>query len=294
LHPTSINQLSPDPGLAAVAAAIRATNPKALVVPAVVDDVLSQQPGGIDQMKQLLRDYHDGSPGSIMKQHVAMLAAAAKPYDGLAIDYEFTFEGFTGDVSVYAQGFDILVRSLRNALRPDQIIAVTAKPRTNPNAASAPARTYDYHQLGLTADLVEVMAYDKAWSSGQPGEIAPTSWVASVANYAHNELAGTGTSTVLLIGNYGYDWPVGISGTSTQPAATLSATRLTTVPGYSPTATSWTYQQDGQRHIVSQITASAMHNEIVTIANPNGQRVGFWSASESDPEGWAKIKAALQ
>jgi spore germination protein YaaH len=50
---------------------------------------------------------------------------------------------------------------------------------------------YDFHALGLVADLVEVMAYDHAWQTSQPGDIAPARWVADVTAYARRELAGT-------------------------------------------------------------------------------------------------------
>jgi len=44
---------------------------------------------------------------------------------------------------------------------------------------------------------------------------------------------------------------------------------------------------------VHQITLKAMRGEIRRLAAPRRFRVGFWSASESDPQGWSKIAGAL-
>ena len=98
---------------------------------------------------------------------------------------------------------------------------------------------------------------------------------------------------MLLIGNYGYDWPLTDQGDGAAPAAALTATGLTRLPGFSGDAPSWTYEREGQRHEVHQITIDAMRGEIRQLAAPRRFRVGFWSASETDPEGWSKIAAAL-
>ena len=167
--------------------------------------------------------------------------------------------------------------------------------RARTSAAPSPAQAvYDYRALGRAADLVEVLAYDHAWPTSEPGEIAPRRWVASVARYARRQLDGTGTQPVLLIGNYGYDWPVGADGRRTAPGAAMTATALRRLPGFSSRATHWSYRKGGRRHRVYQITAAAMRREVIRITGPLGLGAGFWSAAESDPAAWPKIATTLR
>lgn len=294
VHPVTLDRVTADPGLSRLTAAVKAANPRALVVPAVVDDALARTPGGSQEMRRLLLDQHDGVPGDFMKHHVSQLVDLAKPYDGLAVDYEFTFDELRGDVQQLRAGFTVFTRALRQALPAGQVLAVAVRARTQVAPASPAQAAYDYRSLGRVADLVEVLAYDHAWPTSPPGAIAPPDWVGSVAAYTRTQLAGTGAQGVLLIGNYGYDWPVDDHGDRTAAAAALTATALTGLPGFSRHAAQWTYTRRGQMHVVHQITLAAMRHEVRAIAALRRLRVGFWSASESDPQGWAKITAALR
>jgi len=293
-HPSGLDRVGDDTSLPKVKAVVKAANQKALVVPAVIDDELAADPRGVAEMKRLLLNQKNGKPGDVMKEHVAALVKLASPYDGLAVDYEFTFDSLRGDTKKYRDGFTVFIRELRDALPSKLVLAVAVKARTGPVPGSPAQAVYDYRAIGQVADLVEVLAYDHSWATSNPGDIAPKSWVRSVASYTRAQLAGTGADPVLLIGSYGYDWPVDAEGRRTGRGKALTATDLTRLPRFSPDATNWTYDNGGQLHEVYQITASAMRTEVQQITKPNKFRAGFWSAAESDPEGWAKIRAALE
>ncbi|MGZ4284246.1 MAG: hypothetical protein ACXVHB_08720 [Solirubrobacteraceae bacterium] len=298
LHPTvfhveALDDIYKDPAVKQITRAARSGNPRVMIVPAVVDDTLSQNAGGAEQMKTLLLNEKNGVPGEIMSKHVEALVKLAHAYDGLAVDYEFTIDQLTGDPARYREGFTVFIRALRQELGANKVLAVVVKPRTTSRPTFAQS-VYDYHALGRVADAVEVIGYDHAWQTSQPGDIAPAGWVGDVTAYARRELSGTGTRPVLLIGNYGYDWPVNAAGQSTGPATAESATGLTRLPGFSPAVTSWSYREGTQDRVVWQVTASAMAHEIAAIARPSGFAPGFWSVSETDPQGWAKISTALR
>jgi spore germination protein YaaH len=297
LHPTvfhveSLDQISTDPEVAHVTQAARSANPRLMVLPAVVDDTLSQNPGGSEQMKRLLLDQKDGVPGKTMRKHIAELARLTKPYDGLAVDYEFTIDQLTGISTRYREGFTVFIQALRHKLGADKVVAVAVKPRTDAPPTFAQS-VYDYRAIGRVADLIEVMAYDHAWQTSPPGDIAPAGWVTDVATYARRELSGTGTTPVLLIPNYGYAWPVDGAGRRTGPASAESATGLTRLPGFSPTVASWSYTKGTHNWVVWHVTTAAMAHEVAAIARPAGFDPGFWSVSETDPQGWAKVLKAL-
>jgi hypothetical protein len=292
-HPASLDRIDADPGLRAASAAVRAANPRALVVPAVVDDELSTNPRAVAAMHRMLLDHQGAAPGPLMERHVSTLARLAEPYDGLAVDYEFTFDSLRGDATAMRNGFTTFIQALRRALPRDKVLAVAVRARTS--APPSPAQAvYDYRAIGRAADLVEVLAYDHAWPTSEPGEIAPRPWVASVARYTRRQLDHTGARPVLLIGNYGYDWPVDGAGRRTVPGTALTATALRRLPGFSARVTHWSYTRAGQTHRVYQITTAAMRREVRGVAAPLGLRAGFWSAAESDPAAWAKIAAALR
>jgi hypothetical protein len=228
-----------------------------------------------------------------MARHVSALVRLAEPYAGIAVDYEFSFDTLRGRSSAVRNGFTTFVQALRRALPRDKLLAVAVRARTS--APPSPAQAvYDYRAIGRAADLVEVLAYDHAWPTSEPGAIAPQGWVARVARYTRRQLRGTGTHPVLLIGNYGYDWPVDAAGRRTAPGTALTATALRRLPGFSAGASQWSYTQAGATHLVHQITAAAMRREVRRVAAPLGLRVGFWSAAESDPAAWAKIATALR
>jgi hypothetical protein len=292
-HPASLDRIDVDAGLRTTTGAVRAANPRALMVPAVVDDELSKDPAAVAAMHRMLLNHQGAAPGPLMEHHVSVLAGLAKPYDGIAVDYEFSFDLLRGNAGAIRSGFTTFIQALRRALPRDKVLAVAVRARTNAPASPAQA-VYDYGAIGRAADLVEVLAYDHAWPTSQPGEIAPHPWVASVARYTRRQLGRTGTHPVLLIGNYGYDWPVDAAGRRTGPGRALSATALRRLPGFSAGATHWSYTPAGHPHRVYQITAAAMRHEVRRIAAPLGLRVGFWSAAESDPAAWSKIATALR
>ncbi|MFW6006845.1 MAG: glycosyl hydrolase family 18 protein [Halanaerobiales bacterium] len=69
------------------------------------------------------------------------------------------------------------------------------------------AGAYDYTKLDQEVDELIIMAYDYHWSRGNPGPIAPFSWVRDIIDYT---LVTISRARVFLgIPCYGYDWIVG-------------------------------------------------------------------------------------
>ena len=112
-------------------------------------------------------------PGSAeRKALIADLAAAAKNFDGLQVDFEnIPKEDGAAFLSFLAD--------------------LRAECKNKMFTAALPARTkkidndvFDYEKIVPLVDRVLVMAYDEHWSTSAPGSIASLAWCRNVANYS--------------------------------------------------------------------------------------------------------------
>jgi hypothetical protein len=112
-------------------------------------------------------------PGSrARRQLVADLLEAARPYNGLQIDFELVPQR-DGDA------FRSFLAELRSGLGEKLLtIALPARTRTLEDDR------YDYRKILPLVDRILVMAYDEHWSTSEPGPIASMNWSQSVASYA--------------------------------------------------------------------------------------------------------------
>jgi spore germination protein YaaH len=123
---------------------------------------------------------------------IADLLEAAKPFDGLQIDFELV-------PPRDGEAFLSFLGELRAGLGEKVL------------TAALPARTgqlekdvYDYRKILPLVDRILVMAYDEHWSAGEPGPIASLNWCRSVAAYAL-ETAGP-DKLVMGLPFYGRTW----------------------------------------------------------------------------------------
>jgi hypothetical protein len=112
------------------------------------------------------------SEGAPRRRIIAELLEAAKPYDGLQIDFE-SIPKLDGD------SFCSFLEDLRKGLGEKIFtIALPARIRT------LTGDPYNYHKIAPLVDRILVMAYDEHWSTSTPGPVASMNWCKSVAAYA--------------------------------------------------------------------------------------------------------------
>ena len=112
----------------------------------------------------------EGSPERFALVHD--LLEAAKPYDGLQIDFE-NVPARDGEV------FLSFLRELRQGLGNKLFsVALPARSRT------VNEDVYDYAKIKPIVDRIFVMAYDEHWSTSAPGPIASMGWCQRVASYS--------------------------------------------------------------------------------------------------------------
>ncbi|MDR1210708.1 MAG: glycoside hydrolase [Spirochaetaceae bacterium] len=109
---------------------------------------------------------------ALRRELVDDLLLAAKPYDGLQIDFEM-IPARDGET------FRSFLAELKNGLEGRMLtVALPARNRTIQNDV------YDYAKIRPLVDRILVMAYDEHWSSSAPGPIASMRWCRAVASYA--------------------------------------------------------------------------------------------------------------
>ncbi|MDR2068955.1 MAG: glycoside hydrolase [Spirochaetaceae bacterium] len=113
-------------------------------------------------------------PGSVVrKKLIADLLAAARPFDGLQIDFEYI-------PARDGAAFRSFLAELQEGLPKPKLFTIALKARTRPLADDV----YDYRLIAPLVDRILVMAYDEHWAAGAPGPIASMEWCRAVAAYA--------------------------------------------------------------------------------------------------------------
>ncbi|MGI6450101.1 MAG: cell wall-binding repeat-containing protein [Desulfitobacteriia bacterium] len=117
--------------------------------------------------------------------------------DGILVDLEALADNTE-------QGLTSLMQDLYARLHPQgKLVMISVASKTSPTAQSWYAE-YNYRELAKYADYVQIMSYDKHYSTSAPGPIAPLDWVRQVMAYAVTEIP----SEKILMGvpYYGRGW----------------------------------------------------------------------------------------
>ena len=132
----------------------------------------------------------DGS--SERKALVRDLLEAAKPYDGLQIDFEYV-------PARDGEAFLSFLRELRAGLGGKVFsIALAARTRTISDDV------YDYSKIKPLVDRILVMAYDEHWSGSEPGPVASMGWCQRVARYSIDTIGEE--KLIMGLPFYGRSW----------------------------------------------------------------------------------------
>ncbi|HHV65405.1 MAG TPA: glycoside hydrolase [Peptococcaceae bacterium] len=117
--------------------------------------------------------------------------------DGILVDLEALADNTE-------QGLTSLMKELYARLHPQgKLVLISVAAKTSPTAQPWYAE-YNYRELAKYTDYVQIMSYDKHYSTSAPGPIAPLDWVRQVMAYAVTEIP----SEKILMGvpYYGRSW----------------------------------------------------------------------------------------
>ena len=120
------------------------------------------------------------------------LLEAAKPYDGLQIDFENV-------PARDGEAFLSFLKELRAGLG-SKIFSIALAARTRTLSEDV----YDYNKIKPIVDRVLIMAYDEHWSTSEPGPIASMAWCQRIARYSLDTI---GVEKLIMgLPFYGMSW----------------------------------------------------------------------------------------
>ena len=73
---------------------------------------------------------------------------------------------------------------------------------------------WNYKAYAAASDYLILMAYDQHWAGSDPGPVAAQDWFEQQSRQAHARLDPA--KTIIALGNYGYDWTDGKTGSATK------------------------------------------------------------------------------
>lgn len=190
----------------------------ATVIPSIIDD----NEAGV--MAALIADPAQRT------RHVEAIAkfAADGDFPGVDIDYErFAFSDDRSTWEATRPNWVAFVEELADRLHADgRTLTVTVPPIYDGGRSSNSGYwVYDPGAIGDSVDVLRVMAYD--YSTSDPGPIAPIDWVRTIVA-AMKDAVDDDSKIVLGVPMYGYNWPIGTSGTCPEddpPSRTSVSTR---------------------------------------------------------------------
>ncbi len=168
----------------------------------IVPSIMDAMPAG--GMAEILAD------PATRSAHVAAIRsfAADGDYDGIDLDYEqFAFADGRDTWAATRPNWVAFIEELSDALHADgRTLTVSIPPVYNDGQSNDSGYwVYDYGAIVEHVDHIRIMAYD--FSVGEPGPIAPLSWVESAIDGAI-EATGQPSKLVLGLPAYGRNWPV--------------------------------------------------------------------------------------
>jgi hypothetical protein len=205
------------------------------------------------------------------------------------------YDGTAAQKAAVRTGFVALARQLGAALDVQgKLLAITVGPRTSatdPNWA-----VFDYAGLAPSADRFRIMTYDKHWSGGPAGAVAPLSWVKSVLTYAVTAVPPSKID--VGVPQYGYDWPITATGYGTavsltydkvetlrnERAATRQYSAADAAPWFNYTAA------DGKKHVVWYNDQDSTKAKMTLVGLYGLHGMAFWAVGTDDARQWAAVR----
>lgn len=184
--------------------------------------------------------------------------------------------------------YTAFIRQLSTELRKiNKMITISVFPKIDVPLELQGA--YDYAALAPLVDRVVIMAYDKHWSTGPAGPIAPIGWVEENIKYALEYFPAD--KIILGVANYGYDWANGYG----QDLASKEAMELANKTGaeiywHDIYQTPYFYYwEDGKKHEVWFENSNSLAFKLDLVNKYNLRGIGIWRLGNETADFWKTI-----
>lgn len=211
---------------------------------------------------------------SIRKKLINDIVAAAKPFDGVNIDFENVPEKDKSH-------FITFLADLRYKLK-GKIFSVCVPARTSEG-------TYPYKEISKYCDRVFVMVYDEHWSGSRPGPVATPAWCKKICDYAVKTIPSE--KLVMGVPFYGRTWQ---SKSHAGAWYFSGANRVMNENNVKEV----TYENDIPKFTYSAtVDVTGYFNDAYSVLNicrmyeeAKVQNIGFWRIGQEDPDFWQWLK----
>ncbi|MEG6586544.1 glycosyl hydrolase family 18 protein [Dendrosporobacter sp. 1207_IL3150] len=202
-----------------------------------------------------------------------------KNYDGVNIDFELLPPNHRDNLTAFMAELYPKIKAI------NKTVIISVFPRVD--VAEDVSGAYDYPKLAPNTDFLQIMTYDKHWSTSKPGAIAPVDWYEKNIKYAI-EQAGGPHKVIIGISAYGYDWPKkGAGETVTYTSAIVKAEQKGVKIQYDEVTQAPNYKYDDHEVWFENAKSTAAKLDIVAKYNPAG--IAIWRIGQEQPEVWAEI-----
>ena len=237
----------------------------------------------------LMTNYREGwQPGDVRK----ILHNAAARTDLIDNIYsnltEHNFAGVNIDFESLGppdrQPLVAFMRQLSARLKTKGLLLTQSVPINDP--------AYDLRQLAAVNDFIVPMIYDEHYQSGEPGPIASQPWFQKQLDRLADLVPPE--KTVIGVGGYGYDWPIGGTGSvevsfgkvMSEAAANRASVAWDTTAG-NPVLR---YTAGGQAHEAWFLDAVTALNQAQSVSDGGFRGFAVWRLGAEDPDLWKVLQ----
>ncbi len=200
-------------------------------------------------------------------------------YDGINVDFELLDPIHRKNLTAFMEELYPKLKAINKTV----IISVFPQVEVHESVSGA----YDYPQLANCTDYIQIMTYDKHWSTSEPGAIAPIDWYEKNIQYAIDKCGGA-NKVLVGVGAYGYDWDSNKNGeTITYGSAMALAEKKGAQVKYDETVEAPYFKYDDHEVWFENARSTAAKLKVIAKYNPAG--IAIWRLGQEQPEMWKEI-----
>jgi cellulose synthase/poly-beta-1,6-N-acetylglucosamine synthase-like glycosyltransferase/peptidoglycan/xylan/chitin deacetylase (PgdA/CDA1 family)/spore germination protein YaaH len=176
------------------------------------------------------------------------------------------------------------IQELHAAFALRGLLVAQAAPFDNPD--------WNYKEYAAANDYLMLMAYDEHWSSAKPGSVAAQKWFED--NLAKRMRELDPSRTIVILGNYGYDWTEGKAEAQevTFQEAVISARDSEAKIVFDPDARNPNFEYDDEDetyHSVWFLDAVTAYNQMRAASGYHPAGFAIWRLGSEDPSVWSLL-----